>query len=165
MYAGVVRNKTTILWCHARLYHHKNVRPHQFIGVKLEEGHSPARSCVLSPWCIYSPPSKRPASPAITDSDSRCSPAVAADADVDKGAAREIIIPLVHDTKFYAFLSSVAANFHLLSRVTTNVGAVHVKIGDMAALRRGGGASAVSALENLADMLHCVERECRYTAP
>ncbi|KJA21745.1 hypothetical protein HYPSUDRAFT_87754 [Hypholoma sublateritium FD-334 SS-4] len=115
------------------------------------------------------PPSKRPASLAITDSDSICSPAVAAaaaDADVDTGAAREIVIPLVHDTKFYALLSttlesiaaqlgvihadfvrslqdlsraiadtaqpaSVAANFHPLSSVTTNAGAVRVKTGDL----------------------------------
>ena len=72
------------------------------------------RCCVLCVVCIYSPPPPRPASPAITDpdSDSIYSPAVAAaaaaatDADVDAGAAREIVVPLVHDTKFYALLST-----------------------------------------------------------
>ena len=72
------------------------------------DAHLCAFAC--STWCIYSPPPPRPASPAITDpdSDSIYSPAVAAatDADVDAGAAREIVVPLVHDTKFYALLST-----------------------------------------------------------
>lgn len=79
---------------------------------------------VYSAWCIYSPPPPRSASPAITDSDSDSiySPAVAAaatDADFDAGTAREIVVPLVHDTKFYALLSTT------LESIAERLGVIH----------------------------------------
>ena len=85
------------------------------------------RCCVLCVVCIYSPPPPRPASPAITDpdSDSIYSPEVAAaaasatGADVDAGTAREIVIPLVHDTKFYELLSTT------LESIAERLGVIH----------------------------------------